>query len=531
MMTSTATDTPHPKAMAMRCIHLAIAAMCAMPVHAWAHAFGNVGIDHYIRLTPQKDRLKAEFDEHFGELLSAVIVARLDKDHDGFPDAAAMADYLGKVRETLPARFSVTFTNQTHRSDARPYAPTNLDEAVTAYLADGEAGQKTFRTKWTLHAPWPDWTTNATTPVTVRFHAEFGQQQNMSQIVVGTPESPWVLLAADVPSDRDIPPPPDITLPIDNTNAIPIVRDATLLLGSGSLEATAPSDLRQGAEPTTAPAARPRPRNDEGAAEGRLRQRVFDLFKPPLSRVSWALAIALCLGWGAMHAFAPGHGKTIVSAYLIGMRAKWTDAVLIGATVTFTHTAVVFVVAVAAYLLKDRFVYPQWLAPLGAVIILLVGVNQIRLGLSRLLSRRFAGHAHHHEHPHTHGHGHVHPHRHDEPGASLSAGSRNPVANRDILALGLSGGLVPCPAAIIMLLMAWQLGQPALGLACLASFSLGLAAALMGVGILAVAGTALIVRWLAHGGGEPHRQHAMSAMLPILGGLVLIACGVVMLSR
>lgn len=126
-------------------------------------------------------------------------------------------------------------------------------------------------------------------------------------------------------------------------------------------------------------------------------------------------------------------------------------------------------------------------------------------------------------HPASAGHTHGHSHPTAPAGAAL--------AKRDILAIGLSGGLVPCPAAIIMLLMAWQLGQPALGLACLISFSVGLALSLMSVGILAVAGTALVLRWASRGEANTRHQEVIAAVMPIIGGIVLIVCGAIMLQR
>jgi len=89
--------------------------------------------------------------------------------------------------------------------------------------------------------------------------------------------------------------------------------------------------------------------------------------------------------------------------------------------------------------------------------------------------------------------------------------------------------MVPCPASIVMLLLALQLGLPKLGLFCLLSFSTGLAAALTLVGVLAVSGTRAVMKWLSS--GEKDRSHhlAIETVVPMLGGVVLIVCGILML--
>ena len=281
-------------------------------------------------------------------------------------------------------------------------------------------------------------------------------------------------------------------------------------------------------------------------AEDRFKAKVFSLFEPPIGPRAWAIAMALCLVWGAAHAFAPGHGKVLVSSYLVGAKGSYAHAALLGMMVTFTHTFLVLVFAVAAFLMQDRFVYPIWLQPVGAIVILVVGVNQIRLGLVRML------HADGHRHDHDHGHGgvsgdhdhdhehvhdasangHVHSHgflfKHRHAPAKVGDGTAR---TRDILMLGVTGGIVPCPSAIVMLLLAWQLEAPSLGLACLLSFSVGLALTLTSVGFLAVSGTRLVLKWLSRErSGHVHRLRIESVM-PLIGGMVLIVFGLVLLTR
>jgi ABC-type nickel/cobalt efflux system permease component RcnA len=258
--------------------------------------------------------------------------------------------------------------------------------------------------------------------------------------------------------------------------------------------------------------------------EGGFRERITRLFTPPLKAGTWIWAVLLSFVWGAVHAFSPGHGKAIVGTYLVGMRAKYRHALVIGAIVTVTHTLVVIALALAAVLMGDRFSYPNWLQAAGAAVIILLGLNQIRLGLRGLLGRRRPGHGPRPGDVRCEGHSHSHfglfRHTH-AVAASQNAETR--LRSRDLVAVGLSGGLVPCPAAIVLLLLALQVEAPHLGLTCLVSFSVGLASVLMLAGLLAVAGLKTILRWAKKGGGESHSH--LGSVLPALTGVVLVVLG------
>lgn len=209
-----------------------------------------------------------------------------------------------------------------------------------------------------------------------------------------------------------------------------------------------------------------------------------------------ALAIAMVLG--ALHAFAPGHGKTVVGAYLIGSRATARHAAFLGLTVTVTHTIGVFALgfatlAASAYVVPER-VFPL-LALASGLIVLGMGLVLLRerwpaardalrrrASSFRTLRPAARGHvqasmAHAHEAAGWHSHGGTW-HTHLPPGASGEA-----VTWRGLLALGISGGLVPCPSAMVLLLACIAMGRTALGLALVVAFSAGLAATLTAIGL------------------------------------------------
>ena len=203
--------------------------------------------------------------------------------------------------------------------------------------------------------------------------------------------------------------------------------------------------------------------------------------------------------WGGLHALSPGHGKTIVGAYLVGSRGTFKQAVLLGLTVTATHTAGIFALGLLT-LGSTQFevteqIYP-WLSILSGGLVTAIGVklftdrlreNQPVLSLSSLTNVPEPSHPHPHDHEaekhhepgyHSHGVGQV-AHSH------LPA-NNEPITGASLIALGISGGLLPCPSALVVLLSSIALGRVGFGLALVTAFSLGLAAMLTMIGLVLV---------------------------------------------
>jgi nickel/cobalt transporter (NicO) family protein len=225
----------------------------------------------------------------------------------------------------------------------------------------------------------------------------------------------------------------------------------------------------------------------------------------------WTLLAALALG--AVHALSPGHGKTIVGAYLIGSRGTPRHAVFLGFTVTVTHTIGVFVVGFAT-LYASRFIVPERLFPVLSLIsaLLVLGMGVVLLvqrarAAQRVLRprldaeprfialnapagvlgsmRSLALAPHYGDHSHLRGDGTMHSHGGGPMHSHLPPGSRGErVTWRNLLALGISGGLVPCPSAMVLLLAAIALNKTAYGMVLVLVFSLGLAITLTVVGLL-----------------------------------------------
>src|SRR5215468_7365142 len=216
---------------------------------------------------------------------------------------------------------------------------------------------------------------------------------------------------------------------------------------------------------------------------------------------------------GAAHAATPGHGKTIAAAYIVGARGKPIDAVILGIFVTLSHTSGIVLVGVLASLGST------WLRPqrIEAYLAVAVGILVIVLGLWMLWTQRdllalVMGEpgeaAHHHDHDHDHPHDHDHDHGYGGPVVWHSHGFGKVHAHRldaitenrpklpVLLALGIAGGLLPDPAALALLLGALSSGKVVLGLVTVVVFSLGFAATLVVVGIVAAKVGEKVLEWL-----------------------------------
>jgi nickel/cobalt exporter len=226
-----------------------------------------------------------------------------------------------------------------------------------------------------------------------------------------------------------------------------------------------------------------------------------------------ALSLLVAMFWGAAHAFSPGHGKSIVAAYLVGSRGTPRHAVFLGLTVTVTHTIGVFALglvtlSLSAFIVPDQL-YP-WLNLVSALLIVTVGISVLRWRLREWRGRAPADHHHHHGHSHgDHGH---HGHSHDHA-----------LSPRRLLGIGISGGIVPCPTALVVLLAAISLHRVGYGLVLILAFSAGLAAAMTGIGLVAVTAKRTFERVDFNGG--------VIRLLPAFSAVVVLGLGLAMTAR
>ena len=191
-----------------------------------------------------------------------------------------------------------------------------------------------------------------------------------------------------------------------------------------------------------------------------------------------AAMMLVALGVGAVHALGPGHGKTLIGAYLVGAGGSVRHAVGVGAAISVMHTASVLTLGLLV-LSAERVFAPERVYP---VLGLASGLVALGLGSVLLVSRIHAETEMHEGSPHAHEHGNGHEHPHVVEGHDAS--SRSPLSRRGLMALAFSGGILPSPSALVVLLASVSLGRTFLGLVLIAAFSLGLAGALIGFGIL-----------------------------------------------
>jgi ABC-type nickel/cobalt efflux system permease component RcnA len=242
----------------------------------------------------------------------------------------------------------------------------------------------------------------------------------------------------------------------------------------------------------------------------------------------WFLFTAafLAAGLGALHALEPGHGKTIVAAYLVGSRGRTRHAVGLGLLVTASHTAGVYMLG-AVVLYASKYIIPEriypWLSIFSGLVIAVLAAY--------LLLRAWTG-----MEPEEHEEGVLHTHwytlRRDraeirqEAAAAVeltTPGHEKTVPLKQLLLLGITGGIIPCPAALVVLLSAVSLHRIGLGLFLIVAFSFGLAAVLITIGILMVKARGLLSRY---GSDSPWIKRWLpmgSACAMLIAGLAIAA--------
>jgi nickel/cobalt exporter len=219
------------------------------------------------------------------------------------------------------------------------------------------------------------------------------------------------------------------------------------------------------------------------------------------------LGLLLAFAIGALHAIGPGHGKTMMAAYIVGSGGRLRHAVAIGGTVAALHTVSVLglgaVVLVASDLFPPERIYP-WLTVGSGVIACCLGAGL----LVRRISARRATRRRGNDHPHEHHH--------------LNASAGRVLSWRGIAAISVAGGILPSPTALVALLGSIALDRVPYGLALVAAFSVGLAAALVAVGVLALRADAIVSRrW----------SRRSTALVPVLSASTIAVTGIALAVR
>jgi nickel/cobalt transporter (NicO) family protein len=551
----------------------------------FAHPLGNFTVNHFSRLQISNDRISIRFIVDMAEIPAFQTLQKLDTDNDGKPSAEELKAYAEQQAGRYAEGLRLTVDDLQVR--VQP-------SAQTVTTPEGTGGLPTLRIEYDFVA---NLRTSGTTHRVIYEDTNENERLGWHEIAIAPISNITVFNSSAYANTVS-----------DELKAYP--ED---LLAAPLNERKAEFSFTPGAMPANANALLTR----EGRPVAPARDRFAELIAvPELTLPVALLGLLIAAFLGGVHAMSPGHGKTVVGAYLVGSRGTPKHAIFLGLTVTITHTLGVFALGLVT-LFASQYVVPEKLFP---VIGLLSGLIVFGLGLSLFIKRLrvalgFAAADHHHEHDHsrghlhTHDHGDGHPHSHEhgehsphdqehshdhghghqnghthshapeavrahghhphQPQFAMAAHTDEPhthspedgtahthhesghshsgdaagqpfvhshdggkphshlppgadgsaITWKSLLALGISGGLLPCPSALVVLLSAISLQRIGYGLLLVVAFSAGLAATLTGVGLMFLYAGRLLKR------PASVRNHALTRVLPVLSALVIACVG------
>jgi len=490
---------------------------------AQAHPLGNFTTNQLVQVTVDRDEARVDYVLDQAEIPSFQQLQRFDADGlDPVPPdalAAIEAEILGEVEAGLALS-----------ADGRA-VPLGVPTDVALSFPPGQGGLSTTRLEASFAAPLSAGTTEVEL-----VNGAFDNRRGWTAI--------QTLPGAGTSVDSSVP----ATDPTDGLRAYPVnlrssppdERAASLSVADGDGEVTAPAGL-DGSETTT-------DRSGDGFADV--------LTGSDTSGVLILFLLAAAFGWGALHALSPGHGKAMVAGYLVGARGTPRHAVILGITVTVTHTISVFLLG-AITLAASQYILPEdlypWLTIASGLMVVAIGLAVMRSRFLRWRELRAQatgaplvaathshsldhghshshdhGHSHDHDHNHSHGHDHDHDHGHSHGGNSHSHVPEGPITMKSLVALGVSGGIIPCPSALVVLIAAISQHRLGLGMVLIFAFSLGLAAALVAVGLAVIYGGRAMERI------RPEKRifgARFAGALPALSASIIIVAGVLISLR
>jgi ABC-type nickel/cobalt efflux system permease component RcnA len=480
--------------------------LCGCGVEASAHPLGNFTVNRFARVRVESGGVRIRYVIDMAEIPAFQESQVMDVNHDGGVSGEEAAGYLERLAPRLAEGVLLT-------SDGARLPLRLTSKSIS--MPDGAGGLKTLRVECDFEGAAPE---SAGAAHRIRFEdANFRERVGWREIVVEAAPGVTVFdsdaYGSAVTDELRAYPQDTLAAPLD--------------------ERAAEFSWSRGAAPAAAAALRTR----DGSPAVRSRDRFAELISTEeLTPLIALLGLLLAAGLGALHAMSPGHGKTVVGAYLVGSRGTAKHAAFLGLTVTLTHTSSVFALGFLT-LFASNYVLPETLFPYlslaSGAIVLTIGLT---LFVRRLRSAFGWGGGEGRHHHHTHEHGHALAADHDHAGENThgealthSHGGRehshlppgadgSPLTWRSLLALGVSGGLLPCPSALVVMLSAISLGRVGYGLALIVAFSVGLAATLTAVGLLFVYASRFVA-------GRRAGEGRLLQALPVLSSFVIACAG------
>jgi ABC-type nickel/cobalt efflux system permease component RcnA len=466
---------------------------------ASAHPMGNFSVGHYTRIRVDGPWLSIRYRIDLAEIPTVEEMRRIDTDADGHITDSARRAYLDQQTATLTA---AQHWNLNGNTVVPSVVGSDLQERA------GAGNLPTLLVTIDYRIP----INSNQKQITFDYLDDNYPKRRGWREIVAQPATGASIIDSNVPAeDRsqglDVYP-ADLSSPPDRRSAHVVFQ---LLATGESASATQPA----------APVSQSSTPRDRFTA-------LISARSLSASVVLSSLLIAFVLG--SFHALSPGHGKTVVAAYLVGSRGTPHHALLLGIVVTLTHVAGVFALGIVV-LFASKYVIPErlypWLGFASGLLIACMGLWQFTRRYAAFFARKAsAGHFHDghyhvhatdgHLHDHEHDHGHHHGpggHTHDMPD-KITPGS--------LIALGVSGGIVPCPSALVVLLAAIALNRTAFGLVLIIAFSLGLAAVLIAIGILMLHARRLFDRLPTKSTWLLRLPIASSLVIAVLGILIAV---------
>jgi nickel/cobalt transporter (NicO) family protein len=435
-------------------------ALTAPPRPASAHPLGNFSVNQLHELALRPDRVEVSAAVDIAELPTLQDKSTVDSDRDGTASDAERATYASATCTTLAHDFEVSVGAKRLR-----WTVTGSGFEYTA----GAAGLSTSRLSCALNAS-ADLSGATTVDVTNRFRGDRVGWREMTAVGHGVRLVDSPLPTRSVSGGLRSYPQDLLSSPLD-------VRSARLRAEPGEGGSTSMAGSFAPSKPSGLTAW-------TAGAEARLRGLVGGHLTPLVG----LLAVLLSLVLGAAHAALPGHGKTVMAAYLAGRNGRPRDAVAVGATVTITHTGGVLVLGLlltsVAGLAGETVL--GWLGVVSGGLIAVVGTGMLLGVRRRRLAAAEHGHSHSHSHDHGHGHSHDHGHGHSHDHSRHHHHDHNRPSRSSILGIGLAGGLVPSPSALVILLGAIGLGRTGFGVLLVVGYGIGMAATLTAAGLLLI---------------------------------------------
>jgi nickel/cobalt transporter (NicO) family protein len=483
------------------------------PEPAAAHPLGNFTVNRYSRLELYSDAVRVRYVLDMAEIPAFQEIEEIDTNGDRETDPAESEAYLGRQATDIKDNLHLSIDGST--------VALELLSSDVSY-PEGQAGLRTLRIGLLLHSP------TAANNVALDYRDDnYSDRVGWKEIVVrpaqGVEVSSSSVASDDISSELTSYPSDLLSSPLDVSTA-----SVSYQPGGGIPAPTAKWEPSAGSQVQSAP-------KRAGAGFAAL----IDTEELTLPVI--VLSLLLALGFGAIHALEPGHGKTFVAAYFVGVNGTVRQALGLGTIVAVTHTIGVLAIGMivlfgSQYILPERL-YP-WLSLASGLMVLALGVRLLaaRAGGWRAVRRFTSVLRPQAEHSHGHGHDHAHGHSHEPtPGAPPW---------KSLLALGLADGLTPSPSALVVLLAAVSLDRIGLGVLLIVAFSVGLAAVLTLVS-LALLYSRRVFEWLgrrrqaatgrpSEGWQSAWKTAGSSVFLraaPLCGAVALLAIGLVLTVR